>query len=169
MKYRIAIVLFILSTLLAKAQVTSQILSAEVRFTFVNNDVDGTLEGFKSESVIDFDQIENSRLKGSVQVETIKTRNSIRNWSLRRSKYFDVNTYPTITFESTSVQQEGEIILVKGKLTIKDVTKDVNFEFERNDTQLVGKTTLYSSDYGINIKSDREKNKVLVKLVFQLK
>jgi len=158
MKYRIAIVLFILSTLLARAQVTSQILSAEVRFTFVNNDVDG-----------DFDQIENSRLKGSVQVETIKTRNSIRNWSLRRSKYFDVNTYPTITFESTSVQQEGEIILVKGKLTIKDVTKDVNFEFERNDTQLVGKTTLYSSDYGINIKSDREKNKVLVKLVFQLK
>ncbi|TMM57264.1 hypothetical protein FEE95_12315 [Maribacter algarum] len=169
MKFQIAIVLLIFSNFLAKAQSNIQISSADVSFVFVNNDVEGTLEGFTSESVLDFDQIENSKLKGSVNVETISTGNSVRNWSLRRGKYFDVDNFPKINFESSSVRQEGDIITVNGKLTIKDVTKDITFSFERNNKQLVGKTTLYSSDYGINIKSDREKNKVLVKLVFQLK
>lgn len=169
MKYYISIVLLLFSILLSNAQSTMQISSAEVSFTFVNNDVEGTLTGFTSESTIDVNQIENSKLKGSVKVETISTGNSVRNWSLRRGKYFDADTYPTITFQSTSVQQEGDIITVKGKLTIKDVTKAISFRFEKNDKQLVGKTTLYSSDYGISIKSEREKNKVLVKLVFQLK
>jgi len=169
MKYQIVILLFTFSTLLVRAQSNSQISSAEISFVFVNNDVDGTLEGFTSSSTIDFDQIENSKLKGSVKVETISTGNSVRNWSLRRSKYFDADNYPLIQFESTSVQKEGDIILVKGKLSIKDVTKDISFRFEKTQKQLVGKTTLYSSDYGINIKSEREKNKVLVKLVFQLK
>ncbi len=169
MKYHITIVLFVFSLFYVNAQSSAQISSAEVSFVFINNDVEGTLSGFSSESTIDLDQIENSKLKGSVKVETINTRNSIRNWSLRRSKYFDADTYPTITFESTSVQQEKDIITVNGKLTIKEVTKDIRFRFERNGKQLIGKTTLYSSDYGINIKSEREKNKVLVKVVFQLK
>lgn len=169
MKYYIAILFFVFSLLHVHSQTNSQISSAEVSFEFPNNDVNGTLSGFNSESTINFDQIENSKFKGSVKVETISTGNSIRNWSLRRSKYFDAEKYPTITFESTSLQQEGNIISVKGKLTIKDVTKDISFRFERKGEQLIGKTSLYSSDYGINIKSEREKNKVLVKLVFQLK
>ncbi|MEP3210076.1 MAG: YceI family protein [Maribacter sp.] len=169
MKYQITVLLLLFSVLYATAQSKLQISSAKVSFVFENNNVDGTLAGFHSDSSIDFDQIENSKLKGSVKVETISTGNSIRNWSLRRSKYFDADSYPTITFESTSVQQEGNSIKVDGKLTIRDVTKNITFRFERNDKQLVGKTTLYSSDYGIFIKKDRAKNKVLVKLEFQLK
>lgn len=169
MKYQIAVLLLLFSVLPASAQSNLQISSAKVSFVFVNNNVAGTLTGFSSASSIDLDQVENSRLKGAVKVETISTGNAIRNWSLRRSKYFDVDSYPTITFESTSVQQEGTTIKVDGKLTIKDVTKNITFRFERNDKQLVGKTTLYSSDYGIFIKKDRAKNKVLVQLEFQLK
>jgi len=169
MKTKIAILLLFFSVLLVKAQSNLQISSAKVGFVFVNNDVEGSLTGFSSESSVNLDQIENSKLKGSVKVETISTGNSIRNWSLRRGKYFDADNYPTITFESTSVQQKGTTITVKGELTIKDVTKPISFRFERNDKKLVGKTTLYSSDYGINIKKDREKNKVLVQLEFQLK
>lgn len=168
MNYKIA-VLLLFSVLMVKAQGKLQISSAKVDFVFVNNDVEGSLTGFSSQSTVDLDQIENSKLKGSVQVETISTGNSIRNWSLRRSKYFDAENYPTISFESTSVQQKGTTISVKGALTIKDVTKEVTFLFERNDKKLVGKTTLYSSDYGINIKKERAKNQVLVQLEFQLK
>jgi len=169
MKHCITLLFLVTSLLLANAQNKLQVSSAEVSFTFVNNDVDGTLEGFTSESVIDFDQIENSKLKGSVKVETISTGNSIRNWSLRRSKYFDAEKHPRITFESTSVIQKEGVITAKGKLTIKDVTKNISFRFEKSGDKLIGKTTLYSSDYGISIKKEREKNKVLVKLVFQLK
>jgi len=169
MKYRIAIFLFIVSTLLANAQSGSQIASAEVSFTFVNNDVDGTLEGFKSNSTIDVTNFENSSFKGAVEVATIDTGNSLRNWSLRRSKYFDADAHPEITFESSSISQDGQTFKVNGNLTIKGVTKNIDFQFERNGKQLIGKTTIYSSDFGISIKDDRNKNKVLVKIVFQLK
>ncbi|MFK7813900.1 MAG: YceI family protein [Maribacter sp.] len=169
MRYFFAIALLVFSIFESHAQREVEISSAKVSFTFVNNDVEGTLMGFTSESIIDLDNIENSKLKGSVDVETINTGNSIRNWSLRRSKYFDADNYPKISFESTSVQQEASRILVKGKLTIKDVTKNINFSFTESEKQLIGKTTIYSSDYGINIKNEQEQNKVLVKLVFQLK
>lgn len=169
MRYCFTLVLLLFSLHLASAQNSKlQISSAEVSFTFVNNDVEGTIKGFTSESSIDMDQIENSMLKGSVAVETISTGNFIRNWSLRGGKYFDADTYPNITFESTSVQQQGAIITVKGNLTIKEVTKEIRFRFEKNANRLIGKTSLYSSDYGIAIKSDREKNQVLVKLVLNL-
>jgi len=169
MKYNITIFLLIVSTLLANAQSNTEIASAEVSFSFVNNDVNGTLEGFKSNSSIDLTNFENSSLKGSVEVATIDTGNSIRNWSLRRSKYFDADTHPKITFESTSISQDGQSFKVSGKLTIKGVTKNISFQFEKKGKQYIGKTTVYSSDYGISIKDDRDKNKVLVKIVLQLK
>jgi polyisoprenoid-binding protein YceI len=169
MKHFITIILFVFSTLFVTAQSNLTVTDANVSFIFPNNDVEGTLSGFYSSSSVDLDTIENSTFKGSVNVETISTGNSIRNWSLKRGKYFDVDNYPKITFESTSVQKQGNVIKVIGKLTIKNVSKDIDFSFERNGNRLIGKTAIYSSDYGINIKSDRDKNKVLVTLVFQVK
>ena len=169
MKYKISFVVLLFFMFICSAQQYAKISAAEISFTFVNNDVEGTISGFESSSTLDLDQIENSKLKGSVKVETINTGNSIRNWSLRRSKYFDADTFPTISFESISTEQEGDAIIVKGNLTMKDITKSIKFRFEKKDNQLVGKTALYSSDYGISIKSEREKNKVLVQLVLQLK
>lgn len=169
MKNYIPLILIFLLVLGVNAQDNLKISSAEVSFVFVNNDVAGTLTGFTSSSSIDLAHIENSSFKGAVDVKTISTGNSLRNWSLRRGKYFDVDNYPKITFESTSVEKQEDTFIVKGKLTIKEVTKEVTFNFEKSENMLIGKTSLYSSDYGISIKKNREKNKVLVKLVFQLK
>lgn len=169
MRYLFTLLLFVFTTLSASAQTSLSFSSAEVSFVFVEHDVNGTLTGFKSDSTIDGETIENSTFKGSVDVETISTGNSVRNWSLRRSKYFDVDQYPKITFKSEMVKLDGDNIVVNGKLTIKDITKDIRFLFERNDTELIGKTTIYSSDYGIAIKNEREKNKVLVTLKLKLK
>ena len=162
-------VFLVCAILSVNAQNTFSVSSAEVSFTFVSHDVEGTITGFNSSSSIDMDTIENSTFKGSVNVSTISTGNSIRNWSLRRGKYFDADKYPKITFESSSVKQDGEDIEVLGQLTIKDVTKDIRFLIEKNDSVLIGKTTIYSSDYGIAIKNEREKNKVLVTIKLSLK
>ncbi len=169
MKYKGLLVLLAFYTLLSNAQSSLQVSSAEVSFVFVNNDVEGSLTGFSSSSVIDLNDFENSKLKGSVKAETISTGNSIRNWSLRRSKYFDADTYPKISFESKTIQIDRDKIKVVGELTIKDVTKELSFNFTKSKKQLVGTAVLYSSDYGVNIKGDREKNKVNVKIVLNLK
>lgn len=157
-----------LSLSLGIAQNTSQIKSAEISFLFVNDDVEGTLSEFNSNSSIDFENLENSKIEGTVDVETISTGNSIRNWSLRRKKYFNASDYPKIKFASKTIRKEGDAILVTGSLTIKETTKSVTFKFERKEKKLIGKTSLYSSDYGVSIKSDRKKNKVNVKITLQL-
>lgn len=169
MKQSIIIILLSFSLNLVTAQTNTEVTTAKVSFVFPNNDVKGTLSNFISLSSIDLENIENSTFKGSVDVETIDTGNSIRNWSLRRSNYFDADQYPAISFESHTVQKQENGFKVRGKLTIKNSTKDVTFIFKRSQGQLVGKTTLYSSDYGISIKKDREKNKVLVTIELQLK
>lgn len=169
MKRNILIFLISCTALYANAQNSQQVSTAEISFVFVSQDVSGTIEGFNSSSSIDLDNLANSKLKGAVTVETINTGNSIRNWSLRRGKYFDADEYPKISFESSSIQVDGADISVIGPLTIKGVTKEVTFKFTKTEKLLVGRTTLYSSDFGIQIKSEREKNKVTVKMVLHLK
>lgn len=145
------------------------IKSSKISFTFASKNVKGTLIGFESTSNIDLNAIENSKFKGTVDAATIDTGNSVRNWSLRRGKYFDVDKYPKITFESSSIVASANGFTVKGQLTIKATTKPITIDFIRTDTSFTGTTTLFSSDYGITIiKKEKEKNKVDVKFVFEL-
>ncbi|QCW99959.1 YceI family protein [Aggregatimonas sangjinii] len=167
--YTIVLVFFLLVPPFSLfGQTPKTISSAEITFIFISNDTDGSISGFSSSSTIDTENPSNSVFKGEVKAETLETGNFLRNWSLRGSKYFDVDTYPTITFTSTSVSETGSGYSVKGNLTIKDVTKPITISFTRNGKKLTGTTTLYASDFGINIKKKREDNKVSVKMVFQL-
>ncbi len=167
MKKLVVLILFISSNLLI-AQDDLTVKGAEVNFVFVDNDVDGTIEGFNSASIIDLENFENSVFKGSVAVETISTGNSLRNWSLRRSKYFDVDTYPEITFSSTNITGNIDSFKVTGDLTIKDITKEVTFEFIKKDAKLIGNTSINSADYGITIKKNKDQNKVTVRILILL-
>ena len=167
-KYTFFFLLFLSQHLIFSQE--QSISSAKISFTFVNEEVDGTLSGFTSSSSIDFNDLENSKFKGSVDVETIDTGNSLRNWSIRRGKYFNASDYPKISFESTSIQSTASGFTVKGDLTIKSITKSISVDFTKSGTQITGTTTLYSSDYGITIsKKGREKNQVDVIFAFQLK
>lgn len=169
MKYKVLVLLLSFNMLLSNAQDGLQVSSAKISFVFLNNDVSGTIAGFSSSSTINTTDMTKSVIKGSVDINTLDTDNSLRNWSLKREKYFNAETYPKITFESSSIQVDGNNIAVLGQLTIKGVTKKLTFKFSKKENQLIGTTTLYSSDYGIEIKSDREKNQVDVKIVLNLK
>ncbi len=153
----------------AHAQQTAQISSAEITFVYLSNDTDGSISGFSSSSVIDTVNPENSVFQGEVRTKTLKTGNFLRDWSLKGSKYFDVDSFPSIKFKSTSVVTDEAGYTVVGNLTIKNITKSVTMEFTRNGNQLIGTTTLFSSDYGIHVKKKKEDNKVSVRLAFSLK
>lgn len=149
-------------------QASTTISSAEITFVYLSNDTDGSVSGFSSSSIIDTEHPSNSVFKGEVQARTLETGNFLRNWSLRGSKYFDVDTFPKIKFASTSVAVAVSGYSVKGNLTIKDITKPITIKFIRTDKNLIGTTTLFSSDFGIHVKKQREDNKVAVKMVFEL-
>ena len=161
-------ILFLLATVSIFSQKDLRISSAEITFNFLNNDVDGSISGFRSTSDIDLENPANSTFEGSVRVETIKTGNFLRDWSLKGRKYFDADEYPQITFRSTEVTATTNGLKVEGSLTIKGTSKPITIDFKKNGNRLTGTTTLFSSDYGIHIKKRREQNKVTVNLAFEV-
>ena len=142
--------------------------TATISFEFVSKKVKGTLMGFKSNSNIDFDNPENSSFEGSVAVNTLDTNNSLRNWHLKGSKYFDEDKYPRISFKSESVTAIENGYLVKGLLRLKGISKPFEIKLSKNANQLEGRASLYTSDFNINIKKKREDNLVRVVFRFQL-
>ena len=75
--------------------------------------------------------------------------------------FFEVETYPTIAFKSTSAVKEGEKILVTGDLTMHGVTKSITMPVTvlgvgthpQRNTPLAGfetELTLLCSDFGVN-------------------
>ncbi len=163
-------IVFLVWALLPSPLVLAQneISNAEITFTFVSKDVDGSISGFSSSSAIDLDNPSNSEFKGTVSVETLKTGNFLRDWSLKGKKYFNADDYPEISFASTSVTTTDTGFKVTGDLTLKGKSKPITIDFTRKADQVRGTTTLFSSDFGINIKKERKDNEVIVNFLLTL-
>ncbi len=91
-----------------------------VRGTF--RDVEGTI-------AVDGDQPSRSRVDVTIQAASVDTRSDDRDAHLRSGDFFDTDTYPTITFSSTDVEQRSDVeYRVTGDLTIRDVTRPVTLD-----------------------------------------
>ncbi|MGB5691095.1 MAG: YceI family protein [Flavobacteriaceae bacterium] len=146
----------------------SVIKSADISFVFASKDVEGTIGGFQSESAVDLEQLANSQFTGSVTVESLSTGNFLRDWSLKSSKYFDEDGYPDIRFQSTKIIEQDNGILVSGDLKIKNTSREISINFQREGKKLTGTTAVYSSDFGIDIKKKREDNLVEITIILML-
>ncbi len=66
-----------------------------------------------------------------ISAASVDTRSADRDGHLQSPDFFDVATFPKLTFVSTSIKDSGsEKLSVEGNLTIKDVTKPITIEFE---------------------------------------
>lgn len=84
-------------------------------------------------------------------------------------KFFYRKKYPKISFASTDVVSfDTNTYKVIGNLTIKGIQKEVIITFSLDDKKLLGKTTIYSSDFGVNIHDEREKNKLDIRFYFPI-
>lgn len=73
----------------------------------------------------------NSRVETSIEAASIETHNEQRDGHLKSGDFFDVENFPTLRFQSTQIKpvREGEVS-VEGDLTIRGVTRRVNFDVE---------------------------------------
>jgi len=93
--------------------------------------VRGAFKDFTSELHIDEDDVTKSTASVVIQTASIDTGNEMRDNHVRNSDFLDVETYPTITFVSTSAEQTGDdTYRLNGDLTIKKVTKPVSIDLE---------------------------------------
>jgi polyisoprenoid-binding protein YceI len=80
---------------------------------------------------IDESQPAHSWVEAEVDVATVDTQNEQRDAHLRAADFFEVDTYPTITFKSTKVEAvSGQEYRVTGDFTMHGVTKSVTFDVE---------------------------------------
>jgi polyisoprenoid-binding protein YceI len=88
--------------------------------------VTGTFRTFEISLEYDPENPAASRVRVSVDVASVDTRNERRDNHLRSADFFDAQTYPRMTFESTSVRAAGPNQLVaRGNLTIRSTTREV--------------------------------------------
>lgn len=67
-------------------------------------------------------------LNSTVAVNSVNTQNEKRDKHLLESDYFDAKKYPTMKFELLEIKEDAMI----ANLTIKGITKKVEFDYENN-------------------------------------
>lgn len=91
--------------------------------------VRGKFGAFNGTVTIDDNRLA-SAVTASVDMVSVSTGDDSRDTHLRNNDFFDIETFPTMTFTSTSVRSEGKNYVLVGDLTIKGVTKQVDFALE---------------------------------------
>lgn len=107
---------------------------SEVGFTvrhLMVSKVKGNFETFEGTITIAEDPLQSSVTAG-VDLGSINTRDPQRDAHLRSADFFETETYPKLTFTSTSVEPAGSDYRVTGDLTIKGVTRSVVLDLEFN-------------------------------------
>ncbi|NLK66562.1 MAG: polyisoprenoid-binding protein [Campylobacteraceae bacterium] len=93
----------------------------------------GNFGEFSGELDFDTDKRVLNKLNAVIKMNSINTNNDKRDDHLRTAEFFDVEKYPEMKFEMTKFipdsddSDEGKVI---GNLTIKDVTKEIELDYE---------------------------------------
>jgi polyisoprenoid-binding protein YceI len=69
-------------------------------------------------------------IEGIVDATSITTFDESRDAHIQSPEFFDTQRYPELTFASTSLDIEGDDVVVKGDLTIKGITRPVELRGE---------------------------------------
>ncbi|HKM46775.1 MAG TPA: YceI family protein [Terriglobales bacterium] len=102
----------------------------KVKHMMISN-VKGQFTRVKGALVLDETDVTNSRVEASIDAASINTREEQRDAHLKSADFFDVEKFPTLSFQSTRVTRvaDGELA-VAGELTIHGVTRKVVFTVE---------------------------------------
>lgn len=135
--------------------------------------VRGSFEQYEGTATVNGADPASSTLSVTIQAASVDTRDANRDGHLKSADFFDVETYPTITFTATGFQiTDGATVEVTGDLTIKGVTHEVTvpFEFGGEATDpfgnarigFEGQVTVNRKDWGLAWNAPLEAGGVLV-------
>ena len=113
-----------------------------------------------------------SSATASIKTASIDTGSADRDAHLRSADFFDVETYPEITFRTTDVRRDGDDYKVDGELTIKGVSRQVTLDVEFGGVAsdpfgnlragFSGTVTISRKDFGLTWNAALETGGVLV-------
>jgi len=136
----------------------------------VISNVRGKFNEFSGTVTMDGKALEGA--KGTVQTKSIDTGNSKRDSDLKSPSFFDVEKYPTITFQSKRANTKGDETILVGDYTMHGVTKEISLPVKVNGPikdpwgnsriGLQAKTKLNRKDFGLTYNKTLETGGMVV-------
>ena len=93
--------------------------------------VRGKFKTFTGELVTGQDPLASS-VTAEIDLTSIDTGNAQRDDHIRSADFFEVETYPTMTYASTGIREDGDGFVLDGELTLKGVTRSLALKLELN-------------------------------------
>ena len=136
-------------------------LGFAVRFLGMS-DVRGIFRDYGATILYDDDHPERTSVTVVIDPASIDTGSDFRDKDLKTEKFFDVQRFPQITFQSTRIEKKrSEQYLVHGNLTIKGITREITIPMTRTLRRVAdqawgnvriggaGAITLYRHDFNL--------------------
>jgi len=92
--------------------------------------VRGQFRKFTTEVDFDEEHPERSSVVAHIDVSSIDTGMAARDAHLRSADFFEAETFPELTFRSTSIKARGDGYKIEGDLTIRGETRPVTLDAE---------------------------------------
>lgn len=96
---------------------------------FVGMPVRGTFDNVGGTIVYASGRPDESAVTVSIPTSGIHTGSEHRDGHLKSSDFFDAAQYPTIVFQSTTIERRGSRLIMHGNLRMHGVTKEISFPF----------------------------------------
>lgn len=91
--------------------------------------VSGNFRKFEAQAQTEGQDLENARISFSAETASVSTGNEQRDGHLKSDDFFHSEKFPALSFNSTSFTKTGpEHYLLKGKLTIRDQSRDIELQ-----------------------------------------
>ena len=100
--------------------------NVDFRIRHLISTVSGRFSAFSGTILLDTTDLTKSSVRFVIDAKSIDTANAKRDEHLRSADFFEVEKYPEIVFESTSIAKTGEnAYAVTGNFTMHGVTKPI--------------------------------------------
>lgn len=115
--------------------------------SFESPDASGVFTSLSGKIIFDPNNLKQSGFDVKIPVESIDTDNFLKNRHAKSNKWFDAEKYPYITYKSTEVLKTKSGYMVRGILTIRNVSKPVTIPFGFTKT---GKSGTFEGFFTVN-------------------
>ncbi len=97
---------------------------------FLVGEVTGRFNEFNGDVSLSGDSLESLKVNIKINTNSLDTNNPTRDGHLKGEMWLDTAKYTEITFVSNTLKKDKQGYVMQGKLTIKGITKDIEFPVE---------------------------------------
>jgi polyisoprenoid-binding protein YceI len=122
--------LLVAGSALAQTTWTIDKVHSKIGFSAVHMvvaETEGKFDDFDATIISKSNDFNGAEVEFTAKVASINTENEKRDGHLKSDDFFSAEKFPEIKFKGTLVKEGGKYKL-RGKLTLRDVTKDVEFD-----------------------------------------